>query len=159
MAMLDPEAVDKAIVASLPRSLASTCSEIENEWIDPVYGWDYEVVGYTFGRGVLDAPDGDVRAARNMVALYMAPPSEAVIKHELARLRASTKSRAEEEGDIAMGFQVLAEECFEYPADVVVWALRGWAKRERFYPSLAEIRDLLQRGSRRRESLAKSLGV
>jgi hypothetical protein len=159
MAMQDPEAVDQALVALLPPSLASTCRTIERTWNDPVYGFDFEVTGYSFGSGILDASDDDLRTARNMVALYMEPPSEAVIKQELARLRASTKSRESDNDDVAMGFQVLAEECSEYPADVVVWALRGWAKRERFYPSLAEVRDLLQRGARRRESLAKSLGI
>ncbi len=159
MAMLDPEAVDRALVASLPPSLASICQEVERTWTDPVYGFDYEVTGYSFGAGILDASDDDLRTARNTVAVYMRPPSEVVIKQELARLRASTKSREADNDDVAMGFQVLAEECSEYPADVVVWALRGWAKREVFYPSLAEVRDLLQRGSRRRESLAKSLGV
>ena len=34
------------------------------------------------------------------------------------------------------------------PADVVRHALRGWAKREVFFPALAEIRDELQRTSR-----------
>jgi hypothetical protein len=118
--------------------------------IDPVYGFDTEFLGYRLEGAV---PSGDLMQARQMVGQHLRPAEVGLIKRELARLRVSTKSRAETDDDLAMGFQVLAEECAEYPPDVVVWALRGWARMETFYPSLAEIRDRLQRGVARRRSL------
>lgn len=150
----DPEALDRAIVASLPRSVASVLRPIERTWNDPVYGFDFEIVGYRLDG---DPPAADVMQARQMVGQHLRPAAQKVIAQEIARLRVSTKSREESETDLAMRFQVLAEECAEYPPDVVVSALRGWAKAEVFFPSLSEIRDRLQRAARRRRKLLEAL--
>lgn len=152
--MRDPAMVDRAIVASLPPSIASALVPVHRDRIDPVYGFDSELVGYRLEGEV---PAADVMQARQIVGRCLAPADEPLIKRELARLRASTKARAEADDDLAMGFQVLAEECSEYPPDVVVWAMRGWARMETFYPSLAEIRDRLQRAARRRQAMLKAL--
>lgn len=122
--------------------------------IDPVYGFDTEFLGYRLDGAV---PAGDLALARQMIGQHLCSSEEGLIKRELARLRVSTKARAETDDDLAMGFQVLAEECAEYPPDVVVWALRGWARMETFYPSLAEIRDRLQRGVARRRSMMNAV--
>jgi len=123
---------------------------IERTFIDPVYGFDYEFTGYTLGAIV---PSHDRLTARNSVATALAGASADFVRQELARLRASTKARPEDGDDLAMRFQVLADECREYPPDVVRHALRGWAQREVFFPALAEIRDELQRLTRRRRAL------
>lgn len=150
----DPEAVDRAILASLPPSIASTLQPIHRDYIDPVYGFDTEFLGYAL-RG--EVPAGDLMQARQLVGQHLRPGDEAFIKREIARLRVSTKSRAESDDDMAMGFQVIAEECAEYPPDVVQWGLRSWARSEVFYPSLAEIRERLQRGARRRKAMLAAL--
>jgi len=153
--VIDPAETDRALLASLPPSVASALRPTYRERIDPVYGFDSEFTGYAIVPA--DIPAADLMRSVQAVAPYMAPPDENLIKRELARLRVSTKARAESDDDLAMGFQVLAEECAEYPADVVVWALRNWARTEIFYPSLAEIRDRLQRGARRRAALIDAL--
>jgi len=150
----DPEAVDRAILASLPPSIVSTLQPTHRDYIDPVYGFDTEFLGYAL-RG--EVPAGDLMQARQIVGQHLRPGDEALIKREIARLRVSTKSRAESDDDMAMGFQVIAEECAEYPPDVVQWGLRSWARSEVFYPSLAEIRERLQRGARRRKALLAAL--
>lgn len=150
----DPEAVDRAIVASLPPSIASTLRPMYRDHIDPRYGFDTEFLGYRLEGAV---PAGDLELARQMIGQHLCPAEVGLIKRELARLRVSTKSRAETDDDLAMGFQVLAEECAEYPPDVVMWALRSWAKQETFYPSLAEIRDRLQRGVKKRRQLMQAI--
>lgn len=151
----DPQALDLAIVRSLPPSVASALRVNHRDFIDPIYGFDSEFVGYDLPReGVVPA---ELMQARQLVGQHLKPAAGNLIKQELARLRVSTKARTQSADDMAMGFQVLAEECSEYPADVVVWALRGWARSEVFYPSLAEIRDRLQRGARRRKALMLAL--
>ena len=120
-----------------------------------MYGYDFEVIGYQ--RVDAEVPAEDLVKAKGIVGECLKGARGDLIKAELARLRVSTKSRAELDDDLAMGFQVLAEECANYPPDVVVWALRGWARSETFYPSLAEIRDRLQRGVRRRRSLLAAI--
>lgn len=152
---LDPGEVDKAILVLLPPSIASSLVPMWQDKIDPVYGFDTEFLGYRLA--VEHLPAKDLMQARQMVGQHLRGADVALIKRELARLRASTKARAESDDDLTMGFQVLAEECAEYPPDVVVWALRGWAKMETFYPSLAEIRDRLQRGARKRRAMMAAL--
>jgi hypothetical protein len=127
---------------------------VVREFIDPEYGYDCETIGYELSLHL--ATQAEIETARMLVERCMEPAADQVIKGELARLRASTKSR-EIDDDLVLVFQVMAEECASYPADVVVWALRGWARAETFYPSLAEIRDRLQRGARRRQSLLSGL--
>lgn len=152
--LTDPAATDIAIVASLPPSVRSALQETVREYLDPAYGYDFEVVAYTIGAELM--PRDQMLAVR-IVEGACAPANPKVIASEVARLRASTKARSEANDDLAMTFQVLVEECEEYPADVVVWALRSWARREIFFPSLAELRDELQRKSRRRLRLLDAL--
>lgn len=154
IALANPQILDLAIARSLPPSIGSALRAIHRDIIDPVYGLDTEFVGYELSRTVVPA---ELMQARQMVGLHLKPAAGGLIKQELARLRVSTKSRTESADDLVMGFQVFAEECSEYPADVVVWALRGWARSEVFYPSLAEIRDRLQRGARRRKAMMAAL--
>lgn len=155
IALADPQALDQAIVRSLPLSVGSGLRATYRDFIDPVYGFDTEFTGFALAmEGVLPA---ELMQARQMVGLHLKPAAGGLIKQELARLRVSTKSRSESADDLVMGFQVMAEECSEYPADVVVWALRGWARSEVFYPALSEIRDRLQRGARRRKALMAAL--
>ena len=146
VAIADPDGTDRAIVKSLPRSVASI--------LHPILSGDCHRVGYCLDG---EAPMGDLRSAREVVAGHLRPAPAAVIRQELARLRASTKARDEGDDDLAMRLQVLAEVCAEWPADVVVAALRGWAKAETFFPSLAEIRDALQRNGRPRQSMLRAI--
>lgn len=153
---MHPDSLDRAIAASLPPSLASICRRVEEAYIDPVYGFDTRFVGYQlFGR----ADMAELEAGCELVERYLMPAPVATIKTELARLRASTKARLEADGDLSMTFQVLAEECAEYPADVMAWVLRSWAKREVFFPSLAELRDRLQQATKARRSLLGALSA
>lgn len=124
--------------------------------MDPVYGYDCEFAGYAL---VDSIPALDRQRALGAVSEALAPAAAAFVRQELARLRASTKARPEEADDLAMRFQVLADECGNYPSDVVRHALRGWANREVFFPALADIREELQRASRRRRALLECIAA
>lgn len=150
----DPYRIDKVLLASLPRSVASALRQLKRTWSDPEYGYDFEITGYELTGPV---PAGDLAIACEMVAHCLSRVPEATLKAELARLRVSTKSRAEVDDDLAMGFQVYAEECAKYPADVVRDALRSLGRMEKFYPALSEVRDQLQRRGRARKALLAAL--
>lgn len=148
----DPEATDRSIVASLPPSIRSDLRPVTEETVDPTYGWDASLVRY-------EVPASSSPAwwqAREIVAAAIMPADVQTIRLELARLRVSTKARDMPTGDLAMTLQVLAEECAEWPPDIVRAACRRWARREVWFPSLAELRDELQRVGRRRRLLAKA---
>jgi len=140
----------------LPPSVASGLQATTREFVDPVYGFDSEFVGYSLAAVAMNRSEVD--DARSIVEAALAPADPSFVRIELARLRASTKARTESTADLAMILQVLAEECATYPADVVQHALRQWARREVWFPSLAELRDELQRRSKRRRALRECLG-
>jgi hypothetical protein len=149
-----PAEVDRNLLASLPPSVGSALKATISEFVDPVYGYECEFVGYTLAGSI---PSRDRQSALGIVGAALVPAAPAFVRQELARLRAATKARPDPSDDLAMRFQVLAEVCQDYPPDVVRHALRGWAKREVFFPALAEIRDELQRTSRRRRALLECL--
>ena len=152
--LAEPAATDKAILAMLPPLVASALRPMWKTWIDPVYGFDSEIDGY---RVEAEVPASDLMQARQIVARHLRGADEDLIAQELVRLRITTKARAENDDDLALAYQAFAEACAECPPDVVVWALRGWARMETFHPSLAEIRDRLQRGVRKRRALMAAL--
>jgi hypothetical protein len=149
-----PEEVDAALLASLKPSVAFALQETTREFVDPVYGYDCEFTGYTITDAV---PYRDLQTDTVTVENALAPADAKFVRMELARLRASTKAREQPGDDLAMILQVFAEECQNYPPDVVRHALRSWAKREVFFPALAEIRDELQRHAKRRRALLECL--
>lgn len=154
LATLDPEAADLAVLNSLPRSVALALKESVREIIDADYGWGYEITGYSL---TTRPPSADLLAARKIVGAACEPASDDVLRRELTRLRVSTKARDMDADEISMTLQVILEEAIEYPADVAVAALRRWAKRETFFPALAEIRDEMQRLGKRRRALQGAL--
>lgn len=152
----DPEATDQALLAGLRRLIGESMRPLERERIDPVYGYDVEVVGYRWEATPLEPA---LTAARELIAQATVPMAPAQLKGEIARLKASTKARAEQADELTLTMAVLAEECALWPADVVRSALRGYAARETWFPSLAELRDQLQRHGRNRRLLAQAMSA
>jgi len=150
----DPRETTAGLVASLPPRIASLLRARYEDRVDLEFGWDGEVAGYDLNS---EADKGLCGDALRLIELFVEPLGDQRIVAEIARLRVSCKARAEVEDDMTLAMRVLAEECAEYPADVVMHVLRSWAKREVFTPSLAELRARLQRASRSRQSLMTAL--
>jgi len=131
----DPESVDETLLKSLPPSIRSALTEKRRNWADLAYGYMEAFDGYAF----TGAPAGDVAAALAIVGERMRPIPSDRLKAELARLRSAVQSRAIETPDLAMRFQVTADACARWPEDIVVAALRGWARRENWWPTEAEV--------------------
>lgn len=155
MAQDDPEATDRHILRLLPPSVASALRTATRDFIDERYGYDFEIVGYSLDASLV--AEDDRQEGERLLGYAMAPASVQVIQEALARLRAGTKARSEAVGDLAMTMQVLAEECAEYPPDVVRSACRRWMRRERWFPSVAELRDEMQRLARHREMIERAI--
>lgn len=124
-------------------------------WDDPVHGFDYQITGYWLTEP-LPSP-AELDQARALVAAAMQPAPARSVAAELARLAAVTKSRAETEDDQTLRFAAFRDELAEFPQDVISSALRKIARRETFFPSLAEIRDQCQREFSNRKHLAAVL--
>lgn len=150
----EPHRVDNLLVASLPPSVGSALRQETRSWNDPIYGYDFEISGYSLRR---QPPAEDLVTACEMVSWCCRAVEPNVVKMLLAELRVSTKSRAETEDDAALGYQVYADELARYPHDIACAAVRKLARTERFYPSLSELREQLTRESRRRRLLRDAL--
>ena len=153
MALFDPEKVDRALAASLPRSVASAC---QARWTDTIgaHGWDGQISRYEL---VTMPPERDLDAASAMIEATLKPAAAKVVKSELARLRATTISRNTEASDLALTFAAYADALTEYPADVVVDTCRYWGRNEKWWPALAELRSRMDRKFRRRKLLAAAI--
>ncbi|HEX5321477.1 MAG TPA: hypothetical protein VFW46_20130 [Stellaceae bacterium] len=86
----------------------------------------------------------------------LAPASEAFIVAELGRLRSLTVSRDIGQ-DLALVFAAYVGELREYPADAIRDVLRGSARSNKFWPSIAELIDPLDRLVRPRKALRRAL--
>lgn len=152
MATNDLIKVNRALIASLPACVSSNLRELERTWCDRDYGFDFRFSGYTFDAAI---PSDTLRQALVLVDQACAPAPKRLIQSELARLRVMTKSRSDDTGQLAAA--AYAEELAEYPADIVVSALRHWARTEKWWPSWHELHELLERRFEKRRALQEAL--
>ncbi len=84
------------------------------------------------------------------------PAKAARIAPEIIRCLQLTASRERDGMDLRMMVASLSEELAEYPWDVVKTALREWSRSEKWWPTLAEMREACQwRVDRRRRWLTE----
>jgi hypothetical protein len=155
---LDPEAVDKQLLASLPPAIERSLHSRQRIWDEPGSGFHSEIIGYELERGA-EITTAEIDRAHELLAVALHPASPQTLVTELTRLRLMTKARAQGDDDQTAVLAIYAEELAEYPADVVVSALRGWAKREVFFPALADLHEACHKASRKRRALAECLGI
>lgn len=155
LAAADPEETDDSLRALLPLSVQHSLTCIERTWVDPEYGMDFEVIGYQLSKPVSEMAKA---ISRDLITAALKPATPPTIAQELARLRVMTKAR-DIGDDLGLLFGALREELSIFAPDVVRASLRKIARREKFFPSLAEIRDQCQRASRYRWHLADALSI
>jgi hypothetical protein len=97
-----------------------------------------------------DLPGADVepatlRRALDVVRAAMGPADAEVLSRELVRLTVLTAPRSQTEVDIALRTAALCEELERFPTDHLVRCLREWPRKNRFFPTLAELLEDLER--------------
>jgi hypothetical protein len=155
LATRDSDKVDRALLCSLPSSVTAALREhlAEGSWTGP-YGFDPVTESFELERPVEAA---DLMQAIALVGQALQPAPGEVISNELVRLRVLTASRGHDLALERAMFNVYLEELGEYPADVVVDACRAWGRREKFWPSGAELRAECDRRVLRRKRLRDAL--
>ena len=151
----DPAETDENLLATCGQQLGQPLVLQTREIFGPD-GYDYEVTGYLLAWPI---EGSRLQAAQQVILSTLQPAPPRLVVEELARLRRLTKSRAEDETDREATYVALAEELSEFPPDVVRGALRQIARRETFFPSLAELRDQCQRDFRKRRLIARAVGI
>jgi hypothetical protein len=112
-----------------------------------------ELVSYNVG----EAPLEDIKRALWMVEQTLRPAPSVTIVNELARLKVTTKSRAEAGEDLTLMLAAYAEYLSEYPSDVVVDAMRAWARNEKFWPAWSELKESLDWRVKKRRAIQAGL--
>lgn len=85
------------------------------------------------------AAEAMIEQARQALDAALVPAEPAAVLKMLARLKISTSSRNRDGDDAKLERRVFADELRRYPLDVVDEACRRWARREQWWPSIAEI--------------------
>lgn len=139
--------------ASLRRRVTSC---LASTWIDgdTGYGWDGRVAGYEL---VAPLPAGELAEAIGTIEAALIPAPAKQIVAELTRLRQLTISRDRSTVDLELLLAAYADELRQYPGDAVTVVLREWPRSHRFWPSLAELVELLEPIVRPRRELLNAL--
>ena len=116
---------------------------------------DWEITGY---RLVGPLPAKMLADLEPVMQRLTAPAGPQAVLAPALRCLTLTKSRERDGMDLRLFAAALAEELGEFPVDVVATAFRRWARRETWWPSLAEIREQCLREMRWRNSLKAARG-
>ena len=156
MLEMEPGELDASLEGLLPPCIASSISEIIHDPMtmgsDPAR--NFGVVGYEIG-GQYGRDDAE--EALETLRRLSRPCGREFATKELGRVKVLTKSAKADSDDIAFQFGVMAEELAEYPADVVRDSCRFYAKRNTWFPSWHELRELCEERFLKRECLLRAL--
>lgn len=155
VADLDPDLTDR--VASLPAPLTSWLAVAAYRDVYGPGGWDGYAAQLTVRHPV---PPGVAELARARHAAYgsiSAPlePEDAI--RELLATRVLCVRRSEDQTDWELTLDAWLNQLEHYPADIAMWGLRFWARNEKFWPSWAELKRLLDHKLERRKALVDAL--
>lgn len=76
---------------------------------------------------------------------------------ELTKLRVKVAKRAEDELDWQLSLDALLDELEPYPADILVSELRAWPRHSKWWPTLKELKEVLDRRVQRRLGMLRTL--
>lgn len=88
-------------------------------------------------------PEADLTTARLIVEATLQPAAKPALIRELLRLRALVKTRRDDNTDLDLSIEALAEELRRHPGDIAIWAIRQWPRRSKFWPALAELEEVI----------------
>ena len=138
---------------SLPQYVRSALSAV---WGDAgsEHGWDGAVIEYEMTASLDEAARWE---AIDQAEAMLLPASEDLLLAELARCRSLTASRNAGNDDLTLALSAWVAELERYPGDIVVAELRDWPRAHKFWPTLAEMVEELDRVARPRHLLLAAL--
>lgn len=144
----------------LPQRLTS-CLDVAwadgNAWGedgDTGYGWDGYVCRYELAREPLA---DDLAQAIEVAEVMLEEADERFVIAELTRLRVLTVSRGQSTADLELLIAAYADELKKFPPDAIREVLRGYPRSHRFWPSISELLEPLERAVAPRRALLDGL--
>lgn len=155
MARGDPEETDKALEVSLRQLIASFPNSRMRASYHPEHGYDSEFDGYDELTGPIDPMA--LASGQQLVRTALRPAPMSEVAKELGRVRIGTAGRAAGAEDMEAWLIVFGDELSQFPLDVVRECCRKWVRREKWQPTVAEIRDDCLRRVARRQAMLRTL--
>lgn len=141
----DPDRIDRALQAWLTPSLARHVDKLERG------------VAANWLTGEVEYPPERKAQLLALLEEVNRPADPGLVALEAARCLSVTASRAREAVDLQMMAAVLVDELVEFSPDVIQTAFRRWARREKWWPTLAEIREECHQLTRFRRAIVRAL--
>jgi hypothetical protein len=99
----------------------------------------------------------DVERCFGQILALCDPCDPLLAARKLAELRVLTAHRARDGVDVELMAGAYTERLAAYPADIVVAAVDGWANREEFWPTWAELKAECDKRMRGRKMIRQAL--
>lgn len=144
-------ALDSDRAGSLLQALLRPLEQLS---LQPVLSEDFEVTGYRLTGPIQPRTLAEMK---RLVEQMTKCSGKELVARELLKCLTLTKSRERDGADVTLMIAAMADRLAEFPPDVVATALRKWADRETWWPSLAELREPCLREMRWRRSLKIAL--
>ena len=149
----------KAIGQALTALDSDAAEAALHQWLKLVKPWlkctvndAYDLTGFEPTGQMTD----DLAAEMAQIAEALNRPSEPEhVATEVTRCLTATRAREHADIDLRALIGLLTDELTQFPADIVATTCRKWARQEKWWPTLAELRDQCQRATKWRKSLAK----
>jgi len=114
----------------------------------------YLAIGY---RIVSCTKPESVVLARDQLAAAMVPPHPKQLVMELTQLWSLTAHKSHSDQTLDLLLEAFAAKLEDYPADAVIEALRQWPENNKWWPTWAELKALIERKCRHRRLLLAAL--
>ncbi len=144
-----------AAIAYLERHCGLSVRQEIREWIDPEYGFDFEVTGHSLERSEGFSMD----AARSAIAALNVATPERLVNVWLADLAAVTASAKGTGDDMTAKLAAYRRRLVNYPPDVVKDVLSEAGDKHKFFPTWQELKEDLDELCDMRRILAKGVGI
>lgn len=117
---------------------------------------EYDLTGFRVTGQLTSTEREEIRSLSRALTR---PADRDQVTQELTKCLLVTKSRAKPDEDMTMYVAAMTDELAKYPMDLVATSLRAWARKETFWPSLAEILAPIKREMGWRKSLETAAGT
>lgn len=148
-----PETNQASLEQSLTALLGAMPEKELGQRTDPEYGATFYVKSFKLPDSITYE---QASQALKMVSLAMEPLPAKEMARELSALRSACATRSNAE-DIAWASSVYAERLADWPADAVMYALRRWPEKSKWWPTWKDLQDLLEEACADRKVLLRAL--
>lgn len=120
-------------------------------------GWNGYPERYELPAVISDDQRAMAGMALDLYRQACAPLDPVSLAHELATLRTRTAATKTSDGEMDMLLDSLVDDLADYPADLVLSAIRDWRRASKWWPKMSELLEHIEPEVARRRSIMAAL--